>query len=150
MSKNLLSLATVVDRDTIKIDEKDYEVLSYADFGPLEWAMIVRRDTEARELAAKKRPTKKQKDRVAALLRETVRQIVPSLEPRVMRGMTDQQLEMIVFAWSNRVAEQAHEAEGKRNPPRAGNRPTGSKSSRASKPSTAATRRPGGTRRTGS
>ena len=150
MSEPLLSLSTIVSRETIELTSKRhpagkrYELANLADLGPYEYATLVDRDSEARRLiASKKKLTKAQEARLEQLFDDVLRLLIPSLEPSVLRELTTQQKQMIVLAWAAKVTGGA--AEGNR-----ASRRTGGASSRGSKRSTAATQKRGGTRPAGS
>ena len=151
MAEEILNLSTVVDRPTMSITSKkhpkgkSYELVTLADLGPYEFAIVFQRSQELQEItAAGKKPTPTQERQAARMLDDTIKLICPSLEPAVLAELKPQQKQFIVFGWTAKMREGA--AEG--NPTR--RRRTTAASSRGSKRSTAATRKPGSTRPAGS
>lgn len=146
MTESILNLSTIVDRPTITLASKKhptgklYECVGLADLGPYEHAIILDRDAKVRPLFAKKRLTAAQKLQLEKALNDTVKLIVPSLEPATLKELTSAQKQNIVIAWSLHVSPRA--AEGN-----AQSRRTTAASSPGSKRSTAATRKRGSTRR---
>lgn len=129
----LLSLSTIVKRDTVTIQSKKhpagktYELRNGADFGPLQYALLVHRQEECLHLQARKRLTKKQQARVDAILDELVRMIVLDLEPVVVRELTTAQKENLLVAWTIQVNRGAAGGAAEGNAKAAKRRSTGSK-----------------------
>jgi hypothetical protein len=130
--KPLLSLSTIVERDTIELASKKfphgkiYEIANAADFGPVEWAILTRRSEEAQTLLNKTRKTKKDEQRAQDIIDEFVRMIVHGLEPATFRELTKQQRQSIYFAWLIKItgaAEGNAQTGSTKKPPRS----TGSK-----------------------
>ena len=148
MSEEILNLSTIVERATINVTSKRfpkgklYELVNLADLGPYEHAVIAHHSAEVDKLKALKKMTPAQTRQAQKLLDDTVKLVCPTIEPSVLAALTEQQKEMIVVTWSVHISTQGA-AEGNA-PPR---RRTGAGSSRLSKRSTAATRKPGSTRR---
>lgn len=149
MGENILSMSTVVDRDTITLETKKhpagevYELVKLADLGPYEYAILANRNEEVQKLKTVKKPTPAQKQRTKKLLNELVKMVCPAIEKAVLGELTDEQKQWILLTWSARL-EAAGAAEG--NPT---SRRTTAASPRGSRSSTAATRRRGSTRRAG-
>lgn len=109
----ILSLSTVVKRDTISIKSKKhpngkiYEIAAAADFGPLEYALLHQRQQEVAKYERLKRLTKKQQARVEQILDEMIGMVVLELEPAVRRELTVKQKQTLIFAWimNSRAAE---------------------------------------------
>jgi len=127
----LLTLDTIAKRDTISIKSKKYpagkvyELANAADFGPIEWALMVRRSEEAQALLAKKRATKKDGQRGQDIIDEFVKLVVHGIEPATLLELTPQQRQSIYFTWLVKITGAA---EGNsRAPKRAPSRSTGSK-----------------------
>lgn len=143
----LLNIRDVVERDTIGIFGKAYEILGVEDLGPYEHAIVNRGHELSARLAKVKKPTAAQERQIDKALGDVIRVIIPSLTAPVLKRLERAQRANIVFAWIGRAMQLAEESKTATNPP---TRRTGAASSRASKPSTAATRKPGSTRRRGS
>lgn len=147
----VLTLSTIVERDTINIVSKRhprgklYELANLADLGPYEYAIVTARNEELQPLLARKKLTPAQERMLTKALDDVVKLLLLNVEPSVLAALTIQQKEMIVFTWIGQVSKQGA-AEGNGRP----SRRTTAGSSRASKSSTAATRKPGGTRQRGS
>lgn len=150
MSEEIMNLSTIVTRKTINIASKKhktgkvYELANLADLGPYEHAIIYQRNEELEKLAKAAKPTQAQERQVKKMLDDTVSLIVRDLESAVLKELTSEQKQMVVFAWSAHL-EAPGAAEGK-----APSRRTTGRSSRDSKSSTAATRKRGSTSRAGS
>lgn len=155
MGEEIVSLSTIAKRKTANIESKKhpggklYEFANRADFGPYEYAILMQRNEELGPLLAKAKAGKKitpaEERKVKKALDDMVKMILPDLEAAVIRDLKMQQKEMLILIWSASIAAEGASAEGE-----ARNRPTTAGSSRASRSSTAATRRHGGTSRSGS
>lgn len=149
MSEEILALSTVVERATVRISSKRhpagklYELLNVQDLGILEHAKVLAAAAVVDRLKIKKRRTPKDERALRLALTESVKLVLPSIEPAVLRELNNAQLEMIVITWGTHGAKDGEEG----NPRR---RRTGAASSRASSGSTAATPKRGSTRRSGS
>lgn len=144
MAEEILHLSTIVDRNTITIDSKQhpngktYELTGLADLGPYEYAIIFQRNEELERIGALKKPTEAQERQVRKMLDDSVALVVRGIEPAVVKSLTAEQKQMVLLAWSSQLERGA--AEGK-----APSRRTTGASSRASRRSTAATRKRGST-----
>jgi hypothetical protein len=156
MAEEILDVATVVDRDTVRIrtvknpEGKLYELVNLIEFGPYEMTKITTLHSRAQELLRsgnKLRPA--QERELDKALGDILKLIVVGLEPAVLKETVRTVRATIIAAWAIRNAPAA--------PPSAGGdegeaqrRPTGPSSSRSSSRSTAATRSGGSTHRSGS
>lgn len=145
----LLKLSTIVKHETIEIESKRhpkgklYELINLADLGPFEHAQMLMRDAEVRELNALKKPTPAQKKRIDDLSDETMKMLIPSIEPSVLRELTTQQKQSIAFAWVAKITESAPEGPQKPRRRTTAARSRGSRSSTAATPSGGSTRQGG-------
>lgn len=107
--ESLGSLSTIVQRKTYTIASKAtkkqypngkiYDVASPADFGPVEYAVLVEKQQIARELQARKRLTVAQKKRAQDALDDVVRLLIPKIESAVLAEMTEAQKANFVLTW---------------------------------------------------
>lgn len=141
----LLNLQTVVKRDTITIDGKQYECVNVDELGPFEHAELTKRHTEAMPLlTSEKKLTAMQSRTLDRILSEVVHMLVPTIKPAVVKALTVGARAQIMHVWAARVNALTAEREATGNRK---SRRTGAVSSRGSKRSTAATRKSGSTRR---
>lgn len=149
MGKEILDLSTIVEHPTVNIASKRhpkgklYELINLADLGPFEYATVLQRHAESRALAEKPKLTAAERRQLEKARADTVKLLVPKLEPTVLAELTPQQQDMLVLAWSAHVQAQGS-AEGN-----ARSRRTTDGSSRDSRPSTAGRPKAGSTPRTG-
>lgn len=150
MTEPLLKLSTIVQHETIELasrkhpNGKLYELINLADLGPYEYAVTLNREAEVQQLLKLKKLTPAQENRLEAILDETMRMLIPKLEPAVLRELTSQQKQMITIAWVSKFTGQTQE-----DPQKPRRKPTTAASSRGSKSSTAATQKRGSTSRHG-
>ena len=143
----LLDLATVVDRDTVRIrtkknpDGKVYELLNMEELGAFEFAILASRHEKTRGLdRTDRKMTPAEKRTVAKAVKDILTQIVIDLEPTVLAEINPVQGAKIVGAWAAKYQDDgAAEGEDSASPS------TTAGSSHNSKASTAATRRTGST-----
>jgi hypothetical protein len=150
----LVDVATVVERDTVRIrtkknpDGRLYTILNLSDLGPYEHWLISNRNERAEKLSVTTRPlTPQEKREVRKALGDILSIIVPSIEPATLNEMENITRAQIVLAWVSKVNGAGAVVGDTGNPPKP---QTGAASSRASRRSTAATRMGGSTRRRGS
>lgn len=149
MGNEILSLSTIVDKDTLTLASKrhprgkSYDFVSRDDLSPLKHELLVTKYQEAATLLNAKRLTVAQESKLLALFGEVVRILVPRLEPTVLAELTIGQRSKVVKAWADNNG-------GGEDSPGPSERPTTAASARRSRGSTAATRKPGSTRRRGS
>jgi hypothetical protein len=141
MAEEILNLSTVVERPTINVTSKKhkqgklYELVNLADLGPFEHAAILQRQQELAPLRKLKKLTEPQKRQVKKMLDDMVVLLCPTLEPMVLKELTDEQKEMIIVVWSAHVTVDTGAAEGNRQSRRTtAARSRGSRSSTASAP----------------
>lgn len=149
MAETILNLTTLADRPLVNIKSKKfpagkpYELRNLADLGPAEYGVILHHDAEVKKLRVLKKLTPAQDQQIVKYLDDIVKLIVLGIEPAVLAALTGEQKEMLVVTWTIQIQGAA---EGNARPNRKARRTT-APSYRASKSSTAATRKPGSTRR---
>jgi hypothetical protein len=150
MAEELLSLSTIVDKATVNITSKkhprgkQYELVDLDDLSPLDHQKIVVKHADATTLMQTEGVlTPTQSRSLEKLLGDIVKILIPTLEPIVLRDLSNGQRSRILRVWA---ARNSGGGEGGATPTRSR---TTAASSRRSKSSTAATRNPGRTRRTG-
>lgn len=129
MGKEILTLVQLVDRPTINIFGKVYELRSTADMGPIEQARLYVLQLEVNELASLKKHTPAQIRQADRALDEMVRLVVLDVDNRLLsrtpasgepskKALTNAQRQTIVFAWSAEMTKAAGAAEGNVKTPR--------------------------------
>ncbi len=132
MKKPMLTLSTIVDRETINIESKKhpngkiYELNSVWDLGPLEQAVLIDKQRSAAALNQRKRLTGAQKLQLRKLLCDIVMMIVRGLEPAVLAELDEARLSTLQLAWVHANQPKAA-APGNRKGRRAARSSTGSK-----------------------
>lgn len=155
MQEPILSIATVVDRATIRIADELYELQNTRDLTPYEHQTLLDRAAVADPLVMKPRLKPAEEKLLTKALSDMVKLLLPSITVKVAAKLTNTERYAIFQNWATYQARIAADAAdggnpGNRQSRRAANRRTGSSSSPASRRSTGATRRGGSTRRTGS
>lgn len=125
-------------------DGKAYPYAAPSDFGALEFQRVLELQSAAAKLGEVKRPTPNQKRELSRLLGECVKLLVPTVEPATLKLLPPPAREQVILTWLGHFYADAPEpdAEGE-----ARSRRTTAASSRGSKRSTAASRKPGSTSR---
>lgn len=107
MSDELIDIATVVERDTVRIRTKKnqegklYELLNIDELGPYEYQVIVNAHAKVQKFGAlKRKPTAAQERELDKALADILKLLIPSLEPRVLAEMESTPRARIVTAWS--------------------------------------------------
>jgi len=153
VSKHLLDISTVVERDTVGISTKKqktpkiYEVFNLDELGAFEHAQISRLHQKVRGMVGRtdRKQTPAEKRIVTKALKDILALIVVDLDPHVLQEIDQTQAAKIVAAWAMKYADDgAAEGEDSESPS------TTAGSSPSSKSSTAATPRTGSTSRGGS
>ena len=147
MSKHLLDISTVVDRDTIGISTKKhpepkiYEVLALDELGAYEHARISQLHKKTRGLIGRtdRKMTPTESRIVTKSLKGILSLIIVDLEPQVLAEIDQTQAAKIVAALAMKYTEDDGAAEGEDS----ASPSTTAGSSRDSKRSTAATQRTG-------
>lgn len=121
MSKHLLDISTVVDRDTVGISTKKhpepkvYEILNLDELGAYEHAMISKLHQKTRGLVGRtdRKMTPAESRIVTKALKDILALIVVNLEPHVLKEIDQTQAAKIVAAWAmTHVEDGAGAAEG--------------------------------------
>lgn len=149
MSQELLSLSTLVERETIKIesalhpDGRLYELRNPDELGAIDYQTILSRQAQVERMQRKgvEKLTAADAGQMTERLNEIVAILVPTLEPEVLEKLSDGQKAAIVQTWADLVPTEGGEG-GNAVAAR-----TGGGSSRGSKRSTAAPRTGGSTSR---
>jgi hypothetical protein len=160
VSKELLDLATVVDRDTVRIrtkknaEGKVYELLNMEELSAFEFAILSDRHKRTRALVGRtdRKMTSAEKRTVTKALKDILMQIVVGIEPAVLRELDMAQASRIVTAWALKYQPEPDDADVDDSGAAEGDsrrRSTTAGSSRSSKASTAATQRTGSSRSRG-
>jgi hypothetical protein len=144
----ILDLSTVVERDTVRIRTKKnkpgklYDLVNLDELGPFEHQTIIAKHAKVAKFASLSRKlTAAEKGQLNKALGDILKLLVLDLEPAVLAEMEDTQRARIVTTWA--LKHGAAEGEEPAGPSTTGG------SARASKRSTAATRKRGSTRRAG-
>jgi hypothetical protein len=159
VSKEILDLATVVDRDTVRIRTKKnpagkvYELLNMEELSAFDFAILSDRHKRTRGLVGRtdRKMTPAEKRTVTKALKDILAQIVVGIEPAVINEIEMSVASQIVAAWALKYqdTEDDHATDGDDTGAAEGDSPrrsTTAGSSRSSKSSTAATQRTGSTR----
>lgn len=121
MSKHLLDISTVVDRDTVGISTKKqktpkiYELLNMDELGAFEFAVIQKARDKTRTLLGRtdRKLTPAEKRTATKALKDILALIVVDLEPHVLAEIDQTQAAKIVAAWAMKyVEDDAESAEG--------------------------------------
>ena len=121
MSKHLLDISTVVDRDTVGISTKKhkepkiYELLNMDELGAYEFAVISKARDKTRTLLGRtdRKLTPAEKRTATKALKDILALIVVDLEPHVLQEIDQTQAAKIVAAWAMKyVEDDAESAEG--------------------------------------
>lgn len=122
MSKHLLDISTVVDRDTIGISTKKnptpkiYEVVNMEELGAFEHARIRQLHKKVQDMKVSRtdrKMTPAEKRTVTKALKDMLALIVIDLEPAVLTEIDQTQAAQIVAAWAMKyVEDDAESAEG--------------------------------------
>lgn len=148
----LLDLATVVERDTVRIRTKKnpegklYDLLNLEELGPFEHQVLLSRHAKWSALAERtdRKLTAVQQREIHKALGDILKLLLPEIEPAVLAETETPQRIRIVEAWATKNSTGAAEGEAQES------QPITAGSSRGSRPSTAATRKRGSTPRRGS
>jgi hypothetical protein len=139
---HLIDITSVVERDTFSVDGKVYELRGMEELGPLHYERLVKLSEKHTKFEKLKRDlTASEKAQVSKALGEILKMIAVDLDQRSLAKIEPIQRAKVVNAWVDGYLE-AGAAEGE-----APAAPTTGGSSRASKRSTAATRKAGSTSR---
>lgn len=150
----LLDLATVVDRDTVRIRTKKnpdgtvYDLIERDELGPYELQLIYNRYEKWQRLLllSDRKLSPAEKREVSKALGDILKLLIPELESPTLAEMELVQRARIVAKWSEKYQDQgAAEGEAPTSPP-----PTTAGSSHGSRRSTGATPKRGSTPRSGS
>lgn len=149
MPNEILDLSTIVEHVTVRISSKKfpggklYELANVDDLGPIQHQRLAVAHQDAMVLlGSAKELTPPQERALDKALGDVVKILLPKIEPAVLKETTMAHRVRILQAWIGR-----NESEAAPNP---STRRTGAASSRASKRSSAATRKRGSTARRGS
>ena len=121
MSKHLLDISTVVDRDTVGISTKKnptpkiYELLNLDELGAYEYAVISKAREKTRALLGRtdRKLTPAEKRTATKALKDILSLIVKDLDPHVLAEIDQTQAAKIVAAWAMKyVEDDAESAEG--------------------------------------
>jgi hypothetical protein len=157
VSRELLDLSTVVDRDTVRIRTKKnpkgnvYELLNMEELSAFEFAILSDRHKRTRNLVGRtdRKMTPAEKRTVTKALKDILAQIVIDLEPTVLRELDMSQASKVVAAWALKYQDDDSESDDDDSGAAEGDSPrrsTTAGSSRSSNRSTAATPRTGSSR----
>jgi hypothetical protein len=108
VSEELLDLATVVDRDTVRIRTKKnpqgkvYELLNMNELGAFEHAILADRHKRTRAIIGRtdRKMTAAEKRTATKALKDILAQIVIDLEPAVLQEIQMGTAAQIVAAWA--------------------------------------------------
>jgi hypothetical protein len=141
----LLDLTNAAHHDTITLPGGTVrEVINQTDLGAYEFGRLHALQAETTRLDAAvrgKKATAKQEAELLRVLGDTVKLLIPTVTPAELRKLTRANREQIILVW---IANNQVEGDAA-NPPNRKARRTGGRSSRASRSSTAATRKRGST-----
>ena len=120
MSKHLLDVSTVVDRDTVGISTKKnqtpkiYEILDLEELGMFEHARISQLHQKTRGMVGRtdRQMTAAEKRIVTKALKDILALIVIDLEPHVLKEIDQTQAAKIVTAWAMKHQTPDGAAEG--------------------------------------
>lgn len=122
MSKHLLDISTVVDRDTVGISTKKhptpkvYELFNLDELGAYEFAVISKAREKTRDLLGRtdRKMTPAEKRIATKALKDILALIVKDLEPHVLAELDQTQAAKIVAAWAMKFVadDDAESAEG--------------------------------------
>jgi hypothetical protein len=151
----LLNISTVVERDTVTIRSKKhpagkaYDLVNIEELGAFEYEIIVSRHAKVGKLAhLTRKMTAAEQREINKALADILKLLVIGLEPTVLTEMESAIRARIVTAWAVKHGAAEGEAPAGR-PKRKPRKRTTAGSSRASRRSTAATRKSGSTSRRG-
>jgi len=143
----ILDLSKAAHHDTIALPGgSSREVINQTDLGAYEFGRLAALQAETVRLDKAVRGGKVSAKQEAELLRvlgDTVKLLIPTITPAELRKLTRANREQIILVW---IANNQPEGDAA-NPPNRAARRTGAGSSRASRSSTAATRKHGSTSR---